>query len=481
VNQANPEHIMAASIAIIRTREDAAGLGRNATQYAIEELARRAGVRRDIYSSWYIDFAKQDFVHVFVQPGTGKRIRFPRVAAITWNQFQKGVFHTSTAGWLPGTQHKDELTCDFKIPFSSSSQVELGPLFVADSPDCFTCSVDLLSSIALTLGRFEETLPLQRDLHGRFPASSSIASRDGFLHRPIVDEYGLALEQVLAILLPGWRRPERHLRVKLSHDVDEIGIPFSFRSTAAKTLKHGRPLSTLRDLVAPALGIDTTYQVHLKRLVQLSIERKLDSAIYWKTSKPGPYDTGYDLSDPRILKLIYALTMNGVEMGIHPSYATFRSPERLRSEVDQLKALLGRQKLGGRQDYLRWSPQSWIDWDSLGLAYDCSVGFADYIGFRAGTCIPYRPWLLSQQRKADLLEIPLLAMDSTLQGYMNLKPKHALTLLRDLVDRCRAVGGVFTLAWHNTRIMNSEYAATYRCLLDELAGSPKYDWISASV
>jgi hypothetical protein len=472
---------MATPITIIRAQEKAAGLSRDATQYAIKELAYRAGVSRELHASWCIDFEEQDFVTIFVQPGTRKRIRFPRVGAAIWNQIQKGLFHTSTAAWLPGTQHEYDLAHDFKIPFSSSSHVELGPLFISDSLDCFTCSVDLLSSLVLTLARFEETLPSPRDVHGRFSAFSSIAWRDGFLHRPIVDEYGLALEQVLNALLPGWWPAERRLRVKLSHDVDEIGIPFSLRGAAAKTLRHGRPLCTVRDLVAPALGIDTTYQLHLKRLVQLSNERKLDSAIYWKSSEYGPYDTGYDLNDRRILKLINALQVQGVEMGIHPSYATFRSPELLRSEVEKLRAVLGNQKLGGRQDYLRWCPQSWIDWNSLGLAYDSSVGFADHIGFRAGTCVPYRPWLWAQQRRASLVEIPLLAMDSTMLGYMNLKPKQALTLMRALIDRCRAVGGVFTLVWHNTRIMNSEYAATHRMVLDELAGSPKYDWRSASV
>jgi len=62
-------------------------------------------------------------------------------------------------------------------------------------------------------------------MHGRFLAAQSVALRHNFLHRPIVDEYGLALQQVIELLLPGWRPPERKLRVKLSHDVDEVGIP----------------------------------------------------------------------------------------------------------------------------------------------------------------------------------------------------------------------------------------------------------------
>jgi len=466
-----------ASLAVIsRVREESIGLNPDATRYAIEQLARRAGVSDELSCSWRLDLSDPDFVSVFVQPGARKRIRFPRVCAYTWDEIQRGVFRTSTAGWLSGSRGEHELTPDFKIPFSSASRIDLGPLFVSDLPDCLTCVVDLLSSTVLTLARFEETLPSPKDVHGRFPASASVAWQGGFLHRPIVDEYGLALEQALAVLLPSWRPPERFLRVKLSHDVDEIGIPFSLRSAVAETLRNGRPLLTLRDLFAPLLRIDTTHQRHLKQLVELSIERKLDSAIYWKSSNSSPYDAGYDVNDPRILGLIDVLRAEGVEMGIHPSYATFHSPGLFRSEVERLRAFFGNQRLGGRQDYLRWSPRSWSDWDAVGLAYDSSVGFADHIGFRAGTCIPYQPWLWAEQRRVDLIEIPLLAMDSTLYGYMNLTPEQALPLLRSLSERCRAVGGVFTVAWHNTSLANFGYAAIYRALLDEIAGSRRYDW-----
>lgn len=455
--------------------EERIALSRNAAVYAVGELARRAGVSPSMLRTWRIEF-ENEFVSVYVQSGASKRIRFPRLGHEAWEQIQAGAFRTATADWMTGPGKKDELIPNFRIPFSSCNQKELGPLFVPDKGNTLTCRVDLLASTLLTLSRFEETLPGLRDVHARFSAHSSVAWRDGFLHRPIVDEYGLGLQQAVKALLPGWVPEMREFRAKLGHDVDEIGIPFSLRGAAAKSVRHGKPLLTIRDLLAPVIGIDTAYQTQLRKLVQMSIERKIDSAIYWKVSQEGPYDTGYDPRDKRIRRLIDCFRSQRVEMGIHPSYATFHSPELLRLEVQTLREVLGETKLGGRQDYLRWSPQTWLDWDRLGLAYDASVGFADHIGFRAGTAIPYQPWLWTQQRKASLVEIPLLAMDSTLQGYMKLAPAKAQELLRDLIARCRAVGGVFTLAWHNTRIIDSEHAEVYKMVLDEISGTAKYDW-----
>jgi hypothetical protein len=214
----------------------------------------------------------------------------------------------------------------------------------------------------------------------------------------------------------------------------------------------------------------------LRKLVGLSLERGLNSAVYWKANPPGTRNASYDLRHKRIRSLIAAFRAKNIEMGVHPSYDTFESLEQLRMEVSAVRELLGEHKIGGRQDFLRWSPETWVHWDSLGLAYDGTVGFADHVGFRAGTSYPYRPWLLSKGREADLLEIPLMAMDSTPQGYMKLSPDDALEKLLDCVARCRTVGGVFSLLWHNTRLIGAGYAAVYRRLLGELAGSDSYDW-----
>ena len=465
-----------AQAATICTRQEDVEFPRTAVAYAVRELARRATVSPDLFRRWQIEIDDHGFVNVFVLPGTNRRIRFPRAESRFWNNLRARGFRTSTATWMSGPGPFPDLLPDFKIPFSTADRTDVGPLFVAEGSGCVECPVDLLASTLLTLARFQETLATPRDEHGRFTAYSSVAWRDGFLHRPIVDEYGLALEQALTYLLPGWRPRERRLRVKLGHDVDEIGIPFNFRSMLGHTLRRRRPAGTLRDLLAPATGIDTTYQLMLRRIVNLSCDRGLDSAVYWKASVRGRNDTGYDPRHPRILSLIEALRSRGIEMGIHPGYETFQSPEKFCAEVSLLRELLGEQRLGGRQDFLRWNPKTWVHWESLGLAYDASVGFADHIGFRAGTSIPFHPWLLSQCREAKLLEIPLLAMDATLDSYMEIDPEEALVRLRDCVARCRAVGGVFTLLWHNTKFFQSCYANIYQRLLDELAGSGRYDW-----
>ena len=447
-------------------------LPRAAIVYAIGELARRAGVSPEFFESWRIGVDSLGAVDVYIEPGTDRRIRFPAAPPKFWDDLRAGVFRTSTASWASAPSESiRRLIPNFKVPFSSVDHSSVGPLFARKGADCLECPLHLPASAALTLSRFEETFPVPRDKHGRFSAYQSIAWRDGFLDRPIVDEYGLALEEAIGYLLPGWQPTERKLRVKLSHDVDEIGLPFRLRSSIGHTVRRGQPKATIRDFRALIHRTDTTYQYLLRQVVDLSVEHHLEAAVYWKSSQAGPYDTGYNPRDPRILEMISSFCAQGVEMGVHPSYGTFDSPQLFRHEIAALQELLGEERLGGRQDYLRWRPETWRQWESMGLAYDGSVGFADRIGFRAGTAYCYRPWLLEQRRIADLVEVPLLAMDSTLQNYMRLEPVEALLRLREYVARCRAVGGTFTLVWHNTKLTESGYSNVYRQLLAEIAGA----------
>jgi Family of unknown function (DUF7033) len=451
-----------------------------ARRYAIRELARRAGVTADFYRTWKVDIGPEETV-IYIQPGTRKHIHFKHVSEQFWEELDKGILRTARASWMhtPAEPLKT-LVPDFVVPFAEASQSGLSPLFNQVDEECVECPLDLPLSTLLTLSRYEEMLPGERDVHGRFPASMSIAVRHDFLHRPVVDEYGLALEQALAYLLPGWRPTERKLRVKLSHDIDDVGMPFRFRSALKHTVRCGKPFSTARDLFSQVSDTEPTALELVRRTARMSLRRKLDSAVYWKASIKTQWDNGYDPRHPKVREVVQWLDDHGVETGVHPSYVSYLAPEQLLEEVQILQEVLGNKPLGGRQHYLRWCPETWRHWETCGLAYDSTVGFADRVGFRAGTCLPYHPWLLRLNREAHLAEIPLIVMDKTLIRYMGLTPQKSLETVRGCVTRCRAVGGVFTLLWHNTSFDKSAYRNVYLKTLDQIAASEAFNWKSGS-
>jgi len=456
-----------------------AGVGRGAKTYAIKELARRAGVSAEFFRSWRVEFEK-DETHIYVSPGSQKRIQFKHTAAPFWTELAEGTFRTARASWMQEPPNSvSALVPDFVVPFCNDVRTDGPPLFAAIDRDCVECPFDLPASALLTLSRWEETRDADRDEHGRFTSRMSVACRDGFLHRPIVDEYGLGLEQALNYLLPQWRPKERKLRVKLSHDIDEVGLSFNIKRALGHTVRRRRLSATVRDLFGIVLGLNSAYLEAVRDAVQASLDRGLHCAAYWQASPRSAFDSGYDIRHPKVKKMMSWLREHEVEQGVHPGYETFRSPDRLRAEVEVLQEVLGERALGGRQHYLRWCPDSWLHWESCGLAYDSSVGYADQVGFRAGTCIPYRPWLLSINREADLVEIPLIVMEATLLQKMGLTRKRIMDAILDCVSRCRVVGGVFTLLWHNTSLVDPVLADLYEKVLNLLAEDEVLRWNSS--
>jgi hypothetical protein len=453
-----------------------AGDTREARLYAVRELARRASVSPEFFYSWNIDCGDSETT-IYLQPGTRKCIRFRNLSPQRWHDLLLKKWHTSRATWMfapPDTVQ--QVIPDFVVPFSLSRGDGRLPLFSPIDNETVVCDLDLPLSTLLTLSRFEEIQTDHRDAHGRFAAPMSVAYRDNFLERPIVDEYGLAVEQALTYLLPEWQPRTRKLRVKLSHDIDTVGYPFRVRTVLGHVVHRHQLSAAARDLVGRLVGLRPIHLELVQSIAQHSLDRGLDSAVYWKSAPAGPLDSGYDPRRREIQKVIRWLQQNGVENGVHPGYDTFLSPDRLQQELYVLRQALGEPSLGGRQHYLRWSPRTWKHWEECGLAYDSTVGYPERVGFRAGTCFPYRPWLLWLNREANLIEIPLIVMECVLAYKMGLNPQQSREVVRDSIARCRLVGGVFTLLWHNGSLIEPIYGDTYERILDDLAGEARFDW-----
>jgi hypothetical protein len=192
----------------------------------------------------------------------------------------------------------------------------------------------------------------------------------------------------------------------------------------------------------------------IRYLANLSREHGLDNdAFYFMAAKPSLMDTGYDPASPRVKTVVQELREQGFAIGLHAGYYTLRDFERMADEKAKLDAVLGETAYGGRQHYLRFQvPDTWRNWERLGLTFDATMGYADHVGFRCGTCHPFCPFDVVQNRQLDLWEEPLIVMDGTLREYQGLSPEQSEACILKLARRCRKVEGAFTLLWHNSSL-----------------------------
>ena len=124
---------------------------------------------------------------------------------------------------------------------------------------------------------------------------------------------------------------------------------------------------------------------------------------------------------------------------------------------------------GGRMHFLRWdqaiTPKAWAD---AGLSYDSTLSYADRPGFRCGTCFEYPAFDVTTDQALPLRIRPLVAMDCTViaERYLGLGSTEAAFLkFNELKNKCRAVGGLFTLLWHNSFFNTTEDFNIYRRLI----------------
>lgn len=404
------------------------------------------------------------------------------------------LFQTPQTDWLTAKSlPKQPLEyCDLAdLPTGSIYTAQKMPVIYGQKPaeqtyfvfaaDKINLGVDIFGSAFFMLTRLEEFVKSERDAYQRFPTRYSLAYQENFLRRPIVNEYIELLKSCLSFLWPGLRYPERTFRVSLSHDVD---IPFDIlwrpagkilKSIAAELVKRGNPEVAFRRLKNLVCGGPDTFDT-FDYIMSLSEEHGFRSAFNFKTaSTHAEYDSYYPIGHPRLRTLIKTMLSRGHEIGFHPSYESFRSPQQISEEFQALLAVAREEEVvqeqwGGRHHYLRWeTPATWQSWEDAGLNYDASVGCHDEVGFRSGICYEYRVFNLKTRQPLKLIEKPLIVMDGALFEVMNLSRDQAEQVTLELAAACKTFAGCFTLLWHNNNLAPAEKHALYSTIVQKLS------------
>lgn len=357
---------------------------------------------------------------------------------------------------------------------------------VTEAGDAVTVGIDVLGSAFFMLTRYEEVAVAARDRYGRFAAASSLAHREGFLDLAIVDAYVELLWSALQRLWPRLQRRPSGFRLALTHDVDDPLASLG-RTPPRLARQLGADVLVRRDgaLAARRMRSWLAWRHGDHRLdpyntfdflMDVSERHGVAGAFYFlATDEPSTRNGSYTLEHPWVRSLIERIHRRGHEIGYHAGFDTYRDSRLTEEEVRRLRNVaetlgIEQDAWGGRQHYLRWeSPTTWANWERAGLDYDSTVGFADRVGFRAGTCHEYRAFDVRARRALSVRERPLLAMDQTLVHYMGLGPDAALQAVLDVAAECRRAGGTLTLLWHNSTLPTRAQRDWYEAMVGAVA------------
>ena len=346
-------------------------------------------------------------------------------------------------------------------------------------------NVDVMGSVFFCLSRMEEIVGTERDRHDRFPVAASVAHAEGFVERPLVDDYVDLLFAAIQSLWPGGERRTTEFRLRLTHDIDRpfsaIGRPVwrVARSMGADLTRRRDPRLALRRLRAVADArtdrVDRDPFATFDFLMTSSEKHGLHSLFYFITGNdPADPDCRYRLSDAHFAPILRDIHWRGHEVGLHASYSSHGSAERTRAEAADLAKVcrlagFDQPTWGVRQHYLRFAnPATWKHQEAAGLSHDSTMGFAEQVGFRSGTCREHPGFDLLDRRQLALRERPLIVMDASLFGYMGLGLEEAARRTCAVVDTCRRHRGDAVVLYHNDTVASARQQVQYRDLLDAL-------------
>jgi len=177
--------------------------------------------------------------------------------------------------------------------------------------------------------------------------------------------------------------------------------------------------------------------------------------VFWLVGKWGKKDRNISIKNKKHQQLIKSLVDEGLDVGLHPSFGSFLKKDIIHTEKKELEDVCGKTISNSRQHFLRFEiPSTFVDLRTAGFTHEYSMGYAETVGFRAGTARAHRWFDLSKNEVSNLIIHPFVYMDGTLREYMKLSIEESKTLVKELHDEVRAYGGDFIFIWHNETIGN---------------------------
>jgi len=354
---------------------------------------------------------------------------------------------------------------DLPVIFSGNNQSEIQ---VDKVGSIIRTNIDIIASCFFMITRYEEFILGARDGLDRFPAKESLAYKEKFLDRPIVNDYIELFWGWINSFNLGFKRKnlwpkEKDFGVCLTHDIDVVQkyqfyrVFRKFFGLILKQKKLQKALSLLFDYLKLLLRIEYNDPYWTFDYI-LEIEKKYNfkSSFYFIASKkPTKVNSDYSITDGKILTLIKQIEKEGSEVGLHPSFKSFDNHKIMKIEKERLNKIVSNKSYGVRQHCLRYKiPDTWKIQEGLGFLYDSTLGFADYEGFRCGICLPYKPFDLIKNKEIDIWELPLIIMDVTLyrHSYRNLSPLESFMVIKKYVRIVRKYNGLLVLLLHNSSL-----------------------------
>jgi hypothetical protein len=313
---------------------------------------------------------------------------------------------------------------------------------------------DIFAASFYLLSRYEEYLPHRLDEYGRYAHENSLAYREGFLQRPLVNNWIQDFEKTVKIKFPAFSFQHPSFSFLPTYDIDEA---FAYR--------HKGIVRALGGMVKSAIGgqweiLKERLQVMrqqsgdpydaYKWMDQLHEKNNLQPIYFFQVAaQRGKYDKNILPSQPAMKQLIRQHAEK-YSMGIHPSWKSGDEESLLQDEIKTLESAGGRKITASRQHYIRFKlPHTFRRLIAAGISDDYSMGYGSINGFRASVAVPFYWYDLKYEKSTSLLLHPFCFMEANSCFEQQYLPQRAYEEMMHYYHAVKSVNGTLITIWHN--------------------------------
>ncbi|HTL10744.1 MAG TPA: hypothetical protein VL307_20870 [Chitinophagaceae bacterium] len=328
---------------------------------------------------------------------------------------------------------------------------------------------DVLAASFYLLSRYEEYLPHEKDMYGRFAHTHSLAYKEHFLHLPLVNIWLEDLKKKLKKKFPALVFRRRPFKFIPSYDID---IAWSYRHKGwlrnmagyLRSVKEGKwwqvreRWNVLNNKAADPFDA-------YEWLDALHLYCKIKPIYFFLVAQK--YQ-GYDRNTPtssKALQELIAYFSVVYKVGLHPSWQSSVSDnsKTLLEEKEWLEVIIDRPLEHSRQHYIKFTlPQSCRRYIEAGLLKDYSMGYGSINGFRASVASSFHWFDLENNETTALQFFPFCFMDANAFYEQKLTPQQAYEELMHYYNTIKKLNGLFVIIWHNQFLGTDKTFAGWR-------------------
>lgn len=309
---------------------------------------------------------------------------------------------------------------------------------------------DVFSSIFFLLSRYEEYLPHDKDVHGRYLSSNSILSNPVFNFSPIVEMWLDLLKTEMLKVNPDLVFKKHEFQYLPTFDIDN-----AFQFLGRNWFKNPPNIfkqNCIKVLLKKEQDAYDTFDFILSEL-----KKYKHNSIFFFLMNDDKNDANVSPNSALLKEKISEIISHNIAIGIHPSYYAFEK-RLLKKEKDFLDQISSSTITKTRQHFLKINFPDYFRYiTEQGFEIDYSLCYPNVVGFRAGCSCPFYFFDVEKNITTSLLLQPSCFMDATFEYYLQKNEAEILQDFLTIFNQLIKINGKLVAIFHNDLFAKSIY------------------------